>query len=172
MAAFANPTPHGCVKQETKRTKMKIRTSLLLFTCIVLGSSCQEEADKIPETSFGQAIAGSWVLVEYGYSPGAGYITEVVPEIPRQTIDFQEDFGVSTNIERLMEYKFYRILEDTASESMVIALYEENPGSAVQDISKLAHSYSVQWNEGKLILYYRWCIEGCHLGFKRITEVD
>ena len=137
----------------------------LLLLIIVLASSCRDDAEtKIND----QSLIGDWLYVEYGFSPGAGYITKAVPAIPPLAISFEKDFRLSTNLEGLEKYKFYRVIEDSQHSTSVIAFYEEDPGSLPQDISNLTHSYTLNWQDNTLKLSYRWCDEGCHMRFRKI----
>jgi hypothetical protein len=77
---------------------------------------------------------------------------------------------MQTNMDGLSKYRFYRILENPAGENPVIAFYEQDPGSTPQELSELEHSYSMVRAGNTLKLHYRFCIEGCHLGFKRISN--
>ncbi len=143
-----------------------------IFVVLILAFACDDESPQIVETTSATPINGTWLYTEYGYSPGAGYYTKAVPPVPPQTISFTEDLQIRTNISELTKYKFYRIIEDAAEENKVIAFYEQDPGSEPQDLSGLAHSYSIVWEDNMLKLYYRWCFEGCHLGFRLLSDSD
>jgi hypothetical protein len=143
-----------------------MKKSVAVFLVLIgLVYSCREYEGVTRKRIFDQTLPGTWLYVEYGYSPGAGYFIEKVPTTPRQTISFREDLSLSTNISGLEDYKFYRILEDTVHNGTVVAFYKEDPGNQPQDVSNLSHSYSVTWTDDMLKLGYRWCIEGCHKGF-------
>lgn len=142
-----------------------------LFVFLILTSSCEEETAMLKTTSPDQ-ISGTWLHTEYGYSPGAGYYTKPVPAVPPQFITFTEDFQIRTNISGLTQYKFYRIIEDAAEENPVIAFFEQDPGVGPHELPGLAHSYAIVWEHGTLKLHYRWCFEGCHLGFRLLSDSD
>lgn len=148
-----------------------MRSLQLLFVFVILASACEDEAPMVKTTSQNE-ISGTWLHTEYGYSPGSGYYTKPVPAVPPQTITFTEDLQIQTNISGLMKYKFYRIIEDAAEENPVIAFFEQGPGVGPHELSGLAHSYSIVWENNTLRLHYRWCFEGCHLGFRLLSDSD
>jgi hypothetical protein len=137
---------------------------LLLLTISTF--SCVEEVNTSSESD--TSISGQWLLYEYGYSPGAGYITEEVPLDPPQVINFLANRKMFTNIQNLKQYRYYRILEDKDQPYKILALYVGDPGSRHQNIYNLDHSYVIGLDKDKLTLSFRWCIEGCHLALKRI----
>ena len=143
-----------------------------IFACVVavIAFSCNDDAGVITEKVNENSIAGTWLYTEYGYSPGNGYVTEKVPSVPPQTLSFSEDFKIHTKMDGLSKFKFYRILENPPAEDPVIAFYEEDPGNTPQVLSELKHSYSMVWSGNSLKLHFRFCIEGCHMGFKRIAD--
>ena len=152
-----------------KNVLMRLLSLLLVF--LFLASACEHE-EAMMETASPNEISGTWLYTEYGYSPGSGYYTKPVPAVPPQTITFTDDLQIRTNISELTKYKFYRIIEDVAEENPVIAFFEHDPGVGPQKLSELSHSYSIVWENNTLKLYYRWCIEGCHLGFRLLSEND
>lgn len=143
-----------------------------IFACAVaaVAFSCKDDNGVITREVNENSIVGTWLYTEYGYSPGSGYVTEKVPAVPPQTLSLSEDLKIHTNMDGLSKFKFYRILEDLQAENPVIAFYEEDPGNTPQVLSELKHSYSMVWTGNSLKLHYRFCIEGCHLGFKRISD--
>jgi len=158
-----NPFHEIGVQQEMEQHMKK---SIALFLVLLgFAFSCQEDGGISRKRIVDQTLQGSWLYVEYGHSPGYGYFTDKVSANPPQTIRFEEDLTLSTNITGLTDYKFYRVLEDTVHQSTVVAFYKEDPGNQPQDVSHLSHSYSVIWTEDLLKLAYRWCIEGCHMSF-------
>lgn len=129
----------------------------MLFS--VLG--CDEENDCciIAETD---QFSGTWLLYEYGYSPGAGYITESVPEKPRQTITF-DNGKISSTMEGFKDNKRYEILTDSITNTPYIAFYKS-------DSDTKPATYAFDFTEDVLKLYFRWCIEGCHMAFKQTNK--
>jgi hypothetical protein len=140
----------------------------LLLAIVILASACEETA--MVKTTSPNQISGTWLQTEYGYSPGSGYYTKPVPAVPPQMITFTEDLQIQTNISGLTKYKFYRIIEDAAEENPVIAFFEQDPGVGPHELSGLTHSYSIVWEDNTLRLHYRWCFEGCHLGFRLLSD--
>lgn len=141
-----------------------IRLFFILSMGIVLGA-CDDNG--IPNQNFSNA----WLLYERGYSPGAGYITESVPDNPAQIIRLMEENRFSSNIEGLEKFGYYRILSDTTSDYPVLALFEtSSEADKVLDINKLEHSYIMESTGDTMKLYFRWCFEGCHLGFRKMSH--
>lgn len=131
----------------------------ILFGCVENDDLCCS----IPETN---TLAGTWLLYEYGYSPGVEYITEPVAPNPAQTLTFDDD-RVSSNVLGWERFKYYQILNDTAVNTPYISLYADNPG--VQPTpSPDVPTYSFDLESNTLTLHFRWCFEGCHLAFRKI----
>ena len=111
-------------------------------------------------------IVATWLLFERGWSPGGGYNIDPVSPDPPQTMEIRSDGRFSSNIVELEEYRYFIILQDKDWE--VLALFKDKPPKD-PDIDKLEHSYNINYQEnGTVILFFRWCIEGCHLGLRRI----
>jgi hypothetical protein len=147
----------------------KVFAAVFLLTGVAW--SCQDD-ENINNNVIADTITGEWLFFEYGYSPGAGYETVAVSPVPPRTIRFEKDMSVVSNIENFSSVRFYRILEDTTHHTTVLALFEDDPGSQPVDIRGLTNSYSV-YKEGDTIrLSYRWCIEGCHMAFRKIRAPD
>ena len=144
---------------------MKIYTTYILLLMLMTAFSCEEEKDCCVFES--DELIGTWLLYEHGYSPGDRYITEAVPDSPPQKMIFQSGNKFVTTIENLSEYKFYVILHDGESDK-ILALFKIDPGTKALDIQNLEHAYTIQKNADRISLHYRYCIEGCHLGLKRI----
>ena len=139
----------------------------LFFFCLLMLSCDEKECCVFKEGS--QALTGTWLLYEYGYSPGAGYITENVSPLPPQTLTLKENGEMTSTIEGLKNYKFYLILEDTLSSSNVLAVFEQAPSNPDLPLSEVKHGYNFSLLEdNRLRLNFRFCIEGCHLGLKKI----
>jgi hypothetical protein len=148
--------------------KVMMRTLFFLIVLPFFVLSCEnKDCCTFPGESATE-LHGTWLLYERGYSPGAGYITEAVSAEPAQTITFQRDGKINTNFEGWKDYTFYRVLHDDQTGDDVLALFKEEPHGEL-DVRQLEHSYSISYDDdGNLRLAFRWCIEGCHLGFKRI----
>jgi hypothetical protein len=148
---------------------MKIHFILPLLALIaVLGSSCEADHNDSLQKNY-EIQKTTWLLYEQGYSPGAGYYTDPVPESLQQTILFEADNKFSTTIEGLDKYKYYRIVEDSISSRTVLVLHTNDPGNRHVDIDQ-EHSYNMEFVDGNLKLYYRYCIEGCHMAFKQVKK--
>jgi hypothetical protein len=84
-----------------------------------------------------------------------------VSAIPPQQIDFKSNGELSCSVNGLADYKFYSIKGD------VVGLFKTDPGPD-PDSTSFIHSYNFSFEEGHLRLGYRYCYEGCHLGFKKV----
>jgi hypothetical protein len=114
-------------------------------------------------------LAGQYIVYEYGYSPGDKYIIESVPEDPAQLLTFDALGCFTSNYQGLSNFKFYRVYEHP-TEGRILALYETTPPPDDQvDLAALSHSYIMNQEGDNLELYYRYCIEGCHIGIRRIN---
>ena len=140
--------------------RILILSGIILFGCVENGDLCCN----IPETN---KLSGKWLLYEYGYSPGFEYINEPVPPSPAQTLTFGND-RISSTVEGLERFKYYRILNDTVVDTPYIALYADEPSGQTDIPSSDAPTYSFDLENNILTLYYRWCYEGCHMAFRKI----
>ena len=118
------------------------------------------------ESNDSQIITGAWLLYEQGYSPGGGYVVKSVSDSPPQVIVLNQDGTLTSTMDGWKDYKYYQVLKDT----MVLALFKLDPGSQPKKIEELDHSYNITFKDGGLRLEYRFCMEGCHLAFKKVTE--
>ena len=143
---------------------MKKKILPIIFPALLLLFlfSCKEECCSGEEDQ--SSLRGSWLLDEQGYSPGGGYITEKVAPIPAQQITFRPGNSMTSTVAVLTKFRFYFTVDDTVSDDKIVNFYSSEP----QDTSQSTTSYSYEIIDGKLKLYYRFCIEGCHLGFRRI----
>jgi hypothetical protein len=144
--------------------KNPIQPVLILLGLILLG--CVKDDDlccNIPETN---KLKGTWLLYEYGYSPGFEYITEPVPPNPPQTITF-DDRQVSSTAVGWERFRYYKILNDTLVNTPYIALYVDDPGVQPKTPASDVPTYSFDLESNILTLHFRWCYEGCHLAFRK-----
>lgn len=141
----------------------------ILITAIVgmILTSCREEVDCCSPSGFRQSLEGSWLLVERGVGPGSGYYTTPVEENPPQMITFFNGGKVASNIKNLSKYKYYMILDDKKQGTEVVAFFRKPPMKE-QSLEDLEHSYSIVWEENKVKLWFRFCVEGCHIGLRRL----
>lgn len=144
------------------RKFFEMKTYLLCLIICVSLAACEDEFCCIdPESD----IIDTWVLFERGYSPGAGYIVEPVDQTPEQIMQIRGDGSFFSNIDGLEKYRYFVILPEQEWE--VLALFEKKPPKD-PDIDKLDHSYIIEIQEnGTVNLFFRFCIEGCHLGLRR-----
>ncbi len=133
----------------------------MCITGIML-TGCEDEFCCIdPENE----ILDTWLLFERGWSPGGGYFIDPVSADPPQTMQIRSDGRFSSNIDGLEKYRYFAILQDQDRE--VLALFEDKPPKD-PDVNKLEHSYIIEFQEnGTVRLFFRYCIEGCHLGLRR-----
>lgn len=136
----------------------------LILLCMLLFWGCDQNNFSNPEIS--DVLTGTWLLYEQGHSPGAGYIIEPVSSIPPQTMTFQANGDFSSTVKGLENLKYFQLNIDSASNQLVLSLFVSRFLTA--DI--LIHNYTVEQEGDDLKLYFRFCIEGCHLGLTRISN--
>jgi len=145
--------------------KNLLQSVFMSLGIIVIG--CVENDDLccgIKETS---ELSGIWLFYERGYSPGFDYITEAIPSKPAQMLTIG-DGVISSTVKGWEQLKYYRILTDTAVHSQYIALYVNDPGPQPDTPTSDVETYTFDLENNILTLHYRWCIEGCHLAFRKI----
>ena len=136
----------------------------LLMFCVLL--SCEEKDCCVNLEGESNTLTGTWLLFERGYSPGAGYVIEPVSASPAQTLTFQSNGRMTATLDGLSDYKFYFIKDHPDPEQQIIALYKKYPGES-PDPSTFTTSYHFHFDGNNLKLYYRYCIEGCHLALRK-----
>jgi hypothetical protein len=148
----------------------------ILFFVASMTLSCEYESidaqQEGAEKGLNHSISGTWLYVEYGLSPGGGYYIVPVPADPPQTITFNGDFTMSSTNMEFEKFKYYRLLKDSDVDRHVIAFFEEDPGNEPLELAGVSPAWNMFWNGNHLNLNYRWCIEGCHMKFKRISSVE
>ena len=142
-----------------------IQSLLVLLGMFLLG--CVEKDDLCCGIQEADQLSGRWLLYEVGYSPGFEYITEAIPPKPAQTLTFSNN-RVSSTIEGLERFKYYRILNDTVVHTPYLALYANESGGQPGSPSSDELTYSFDLENNILTLHYRWCYEGCHMAFRKI----
>jgi hypothetical protein len=130
--------------------------SILLLLLLMV--SCIKEDCCDLEESEDDSITGTWVLYERGYSPGSGYTVEAVE--PGQKIALRSKRRMTSNIQELSDFHFYVVQND------VIGFFKEDPGPS-PDEDEFKHSYNIVFDGDTVKLNFRYCFEGCHLGFRR-----
>jgi hypothetical protein len=143
--------------------------TFIFFAILALSSGCEETTEPVPVV--GEGLEGTWKLYEYGYSPGDEYIIQPVAAYPSQLIILYDN-KISTNLNELNDYKFYKILEDPHTSQPILALFKTQVEFENADPARLEHSYMMELSEAKLKLSYRFCFEGCHLAFKRTATAE
>jgi hypothetical protein len=145
-------------------------TKVLALVLVSFSVSCDHGGEGPDILPVGETLIGSWLVSERGYSPGAGYITEEVPPRPAQTIIFKANGELFSNVEGFSQYPYYLVLEHPQDpEHYILALFATQPDGQPLDVNKLSPTYAITFTDKVLKLSYRWCIEGCHIGMKRIT---
>jgi hypothetical protein len=147
-----------------------MKLNYLGLLVLILLSSCDNNEDCCLPITDGELL-GTYRVYEYGYSPGDRYITEEVPASPAQLLYFYDDNRFSSNYAELKDFTYYLLLKDDR-EGTILALFTEEPDLTEEfDINNLSHSYSVEFDVLSIRLNYRFCIEGCHIGLKKIEEL-
>ena len=136
----------------------KIRSFVCIPLFFFLLGACQE--DETRQVSNGSTIVGTWLLYEYGYSPGSGYFVEAVPSVPPQTITFTADGEVKSNLEQ-SNIHYYRWVTSASEKDGRIAW------AATRDALDSAITVSVSIKNDTLLLNPP-CIEGCHQAYVRV----
>jgi hypothetical protein len=142
-------------------------TPCALFFLLSILFGCEEKDCCVFDEGEGSALAGTWLLYERGYSPGGGYIVEEVNNSPAQSLTFKSNGQMSSSLEGLEEYKFFYIQDDPVPEQRIVAFYKHYPGQS-PDPSTFNPSYHFSFEGQNLKLYFRYCIEGCHLGLQKV----
>ena len=138
---------------------MKLLGDFVLVIVLIVPAACAEEKDSDP-ISEGDELSGSWILVEHGYSPGRGYIVEEVPEKPAQIITLTAG-KITTTMVGFKQLTHYEVLTDSTTNTPYMAFHSSDPNQESQN-------FSFSLTKTELKLYFRWCIEGCHLAFRKL----
>ncbi len=146
---------------------IKIRLTFILALLLFVFLACDEQKDCCTAEEEAGQFTGSWLLFEHGYSPGAGYITEAVQPKPKQAIVF-DDGRITSTVKGFEDYKFYRVLEDTVTDTPFVAFYIIDPDTQPDPLASNPPTYSFQLKGDTLKLYFRYCFEGCHLAFRKL----
>lgn len=137
---------------------------ILPILAVLLSCKSQTECCVYPEGEVdSDVLLGKYQVYEYGYSPGAGYVTEPVPDDPLRYMSFRQDYSFESNYDGFEKFKYFQILEDTTTRQAVLSLYEtpsfDNPSNS---------NYTILSDSGIVKLQYRFCIEGCHIGLRKL----
>lgn len=128
--------------------------------------SCEEKDCCVLGEGEANVLTGTWLLVERGYSPGAGYVIEPVSPSPAQTLTFKSNGQMTSTLEGMSDYKFYFIEDNPEPEQRIVAFYKRFPGGSPGP-STFTMSYHFSFEGNNLKLYFRYCIEGCHLELRK-----
>lgn len=143
--------------------KRSVFLALLLFFSACENNHALPDADQSSD-----ALAGTWLLFEQGYSPGSGYFVNQIPAHPALLIQFGEDLSFSSNLPGYDSFKYYRVHKENSDD--VLTLYDKNPDGNVSPAESRA--YTMLLADNTLKLHFRWCIEGCHEAFRKVEEDD
>lgn len=135
----------------------------IIFLIPIVLFSCNEHKSELLEK---QGLLGEWQVYESGYSPGGDYVIDEVPNDPLKYVRFGEDHLFESNYEGLENVNYFDVIEE--NQKPVLLLYENNPGDEHQNRSELVYKYYAKIEGDKLKLMYAYCIEGCHIGLKRL----
>ena len=145
-----------------------VKNSIMIRTCrftcffllIFVSSWSCRDSDYIHPVA-GRPLVGTWLYVERGYSPGAGYIIEKISSNPTQIIRFTAQNTVSTA--NLSDTAFtaartYRV--DSTGSGARLVLFDEKQ-------QQLPFSMTIRIENDTLRLSPS-CFEGCHFLFVRL----
>jgi hypothetical protein len=138
--------------------KLALNIPIILIAFLAL--SCDEK-DMGVENEGNNELPGKWLLYETGYSPGTEYIIEPVSAVPPQIIEFKSTGEFSCTVYGLTDYNFYFVKGD------ILGFFKSDPGPS-PDTLAFTDSYHFNFEDGRFKLGFPHCIEGCHLGFKKI----
>jgi len=145
--------------------KYIIQPAVMLVVILLLG--CVEKDDLCCGIQEADQLSGRWLLYEIGYSTGFEYIKEAIPPKPAQTLTFGDN-RVSSTVDGLERFKYYRILNDTVVYTPYLAFYANDPIGQANSPSSDEPTYSFDLDNNILTLRYRYCYEGCHMAFRKI----
>lgn len=134
--------------------------SILTLLLILVFSACSN-TDVSLCCDIPNSLSGTWQLYERGYSEGQDYTTEEIAADPAQTLQLSDHYEVSSNITSFQDFENYSILTDTLTTNDYLFFYNSD------DEEEASYDFSYS-EKGDLLLYYRFCVEGCHLAFVRI----
>jgi hypothetical protein len=146
-----------------------MKKNYILFFLLGLILSACEDSGSIPLGGAPIDLEGSWLLFEEGFSPGDHYIVRQVDPNPSQLVTFQSNGRVTSSLVNWQDVKSFKWSEDGGYK--VVTLYTATPDEA--DPSDKGSAYTVKYDDdGNLILLFRFCIEGCHLKFRKVDSAE
>jgi hypothetical protein len=151
---------------------MKIPLYLLLILFVAASCGEEEVATECAALHDEKGPQGHWQIVEYGYSPGDKYYTVEVPGTPLQYAHFADGNRFQSNYEQLKEFNYYLLLKEGDGE-VYLAFYKNKPVEAEENLNPTFDaSFSLGMDDDVLELWFRYCIEGCHIGLKPLHCAD
>ena len=141
----------------------------LLFPFTLMMCKQNEEKLTILDAEQNGAIIGSWKLTEEGYSPGNGYTTNEVSDEESGIVAFHENFQFESDLEGLSQYKYYKLFKNAENDWLKLSLFltlEDLQGATDEPFQNF---YFIAFQGDLLKLHNSMCIEGCHMGFKKVT---
>ncbi|MFY0686694.1 MAG: hypothetical protein JXQ90_05995 [Cyclobacteriaceae bacterium] len=112
-------------------------------------------------------LQGEWIQTERGYSPGSGYIIDKIPQSDNLLITFEDNNQLVTNIDGLTHFKYYNVVKDSTIDGSILILSDSRSDFKEAKITNEENSYIIEYQNQKLLLYYMFCFEGCHIGLER-----
>lgn len=147
---------------------MKPVMRCLLFLGVLVAFACEErECCALKNTEL-SSLEGKWRLFEEGYSPGIGYVVNLVPPTPEQYIFLKSQSRFESNIEGLTDIESYWIFYDTVHRANVLGLFRDQLATDDPDLADAILTYNMTLSNDTLTLGFRYCYEGCHLRLKRV----
>jgi hypothetical protein len=137
---------------------MKVYSKLLVIIIILSGLLSCRSNDVSPT---GTGLLGTWLYIECGYSPGAGYIIDKIHPFPPQTISFDatgEVTAAGKDLGNLTQAHYYRIDSTIYGIHLVLLKNREDPTGDTLGMTI----------RGDTLKLSPPCYEGCHYGFLRI----
>lgn len=150
--------------------KLRNMKGLFRAVAILMGfatNGCVEEGGMCCFVEDPIKITGAWLLYELPYPPGTEQTPLGIPSNPPQTLTFGEN-TVSSTVEGLEPFRFYKILTDTASARQYIAFHTRDPNIHDDSFSLNVPGYYFTVTSYGLTLELRGCTNDCYLYFDRI----
>lgn len=141
-----------------------------LFVVLTLFAFTCEESDNSSARSGPDVLQGTWLLFESGYSPGDKYIVEHVDAKPAQKITFNADGTATSTVFGWEQIQYYYAFKNDRGED-IVSLFTTLPDDIDSVPAQDRRDYNVYFDEdGNVKLAFRFCFEGCHVKFKRISS--
>ena len=149
---------------------MRMARVFTLVTLVLIAvASCNREEEPIESYSCTDGES-TWLLTESGYSDGGSYTVKPVGANPPKKLALLEDGTMHSTMDGFSDYRYYVIVRDNTFDLDVISFFVDEPDREGMTLEDLEFGYNMVIDQDTLTLSYRWCIEGCHLGFVRCTS--